>query len=91
MDGLFGGNPLGVLIRLVVLSVIVGIVMSALGIHPGDILYHIRLLADRISRLGFGVFETAFGYFLVGAVIVIPVWIVIRLLGALGGRRDDRR
>ncbi len=90
-DRLFRGNLLGVLVRLVLLSVIAGIVMSALGIDPVDIVYYLRLLADRISRLGFGVFETAFGYFLVGAVVVIPVWIVVRLLGTLGGRRDDRR
>lgn len=31
---LFGGNPLGVLVRLVVLSIIVGVVMSALNIRP---------------------------------------------------------
>lgn len=89
-DRLFGGNPLGVILRLIVLSVVVGIVMSALGIHPGNILYHLHVLADRISRLGFGIFESAFGYFLLGAVIVIPIWLISRLLGVFRGR-DDRR
>jgi hypothetical protein len=84
-NSLFGGNPIGVIVRLVVLSIIVGIVMSALDIRPENIFYHIQMLIHRISMLGFGVFEGAFGYFLLGAVIVIPVWIVVRILGALGG------
>lgn len=82
---LFGGNPLGVLIRLVLLSIVVGIVMSALNIRPQNIIYHLRLLLDRISALGFGVFEGAFGYFALGAVIVIPIWLLIRLLSVFGG------
>lgn len=87
---LFGGNPLGVIVRLVVLSIVVGIVMSALDIRPENIIYHVRLLIERISRLGFGIFETAIGYFLLGAAVVIPIWLVVRLLGALGGRSDRR-
>ncbi|MEZ5854769.1 MAG: DUF6460 domain-containing protein [Hyphomicrobiaceae bacterium] len=89
-DRLFGGNPLGVILRLIVLSVIVGIVMSALGIHPGNILYHLQRLIQRISQLGFGIFETAIGYFLIGAVVVVPIWVIARILGALGGSRDKR-
>ncbi len=85
---LFGGNPIGVLLRLVLLSIIVGIVMSALDIRPENLVYHLRLLIHRISDLGFGVFEGAFGYFMLGAVVVIPIWVVLRLLGLLGGRND---
>ena len=82
---LFGGNPLGVLVRLVVLSIIVGIVMSALNIRPQNIVWHIRVLIDRISQLGFGIFEGAFGYFALGAVVEIPIWLIMRLFGAMGG------
>ncbi|MGD9806247.1 MAG: DUF6460 domain-containing protein [Hyphomicrobiaceae bacterium] len=84
-NGLFGGNPIGVIVRLIVLSIIVGIVMSALDIRPENIFYHVQMLIHRISTLGFGAFEGAVGYFLLGAVVVIPVWIIARILGALGG------
>jgi len=90
-NGLFGGSPIGVIVRLIVLSIIVGIVMSALDIRPENIIYHVQMLIHRISMLGFGIFEGVFGYFLLGAVVVIPVWIIARILGALGGgggRRD---
>ncbi|MFV0295535.1 MAG: DUF6460 domain-containing protein, partial [Hyphomicrobiaceae bacterium] len=74
--GFFGGNPIGVILRLIVLSIIVGVVMSALGIYPADIIYHLRYLIDRLSHLSFGFFENAFGYFMIGAVVVIPIWII---------------
>jgi hypothetical protein len=90
VNRLFGGNPMGVIVRLVVISIIVGIVMAALGIRPENILYHIQLLIRRISELGFGVFEAALTYFLLGAAVVVPIWLIARLLGALGGRRERR-
>lgn len=88
-DQIFGGNPVGVIIRLVVLSIIVGIVMSALDIKPENLLWHIRSLVQRIYDLGFGAVGTVFGYFLIGAVVVIPIWLIARLLGAFR-QRDPR-
>jgi hypothetical protein len=40
--------------------------------------------------MGFGIFESAFGYFLIGAVVVVPIWLIVRVLGAVGGDRDKR-
>ena len=88
---IFGGNPLAVVIRLAVMSIIVGVVLSALNIRPDEILYHIRRLIQRISDLGFGAVETVFGYFLIGAVVVIPIWLIVRLLGLFSNKPDDHR
>ena len=90
-DQIFGGNPLGVLVRLVVLSVVVGIVLSALGISPRDLVYKLNILIRRIYDLGFGAFEGVLQYFLLGAVVVFPIWFVARLLGAFKARPDDRK
>lgn len=87
---LFGGNPLAVIIRLVVISIVVGIVLSALNIRPDEILYHIRRLIQRIYDLGFGAIETVFGYFLIGAVVVIPIWLIVRFIGAFKTDSDRR-
>ena len=76
-NGVFGGNPIGVLIRLVLLSIVVGVVLSALGITPGNLFYHLNVLARRIYDMGFG------------AIIVFPIWLVSRLLAASRGRSDD--
>jgi len=90
-DQLFGGNPVGVLVRLVIVSIVVGIVLKALNIDPANLFYHIDMLARRIYNLGFDAFEWLLRYFLVGAVVVFPIWIIARLLGLLGKRSDDRR
>jgi hypothetical protein len=83
MNGLqrfMGGSPAQVLLRLVVISLIVGIVLSALGISPYDIIETAQQFIRRIWNMGFGAIEWVWRYFLLGAVIVVPIWIVIRLL-----------
>ena len=84
MERFFGGNPALVLLRLVILSLIVGVVLAALGFSPYDILQNIRELAQRIYDMGFAAVEKAFRYFLLGAVIVFPVWFVMRVLKLFG-------
>jgi hypothetical protein len=88
-DRIFGGNPLGVIIRLVVLSIVVGIVLSALGISFDNLFWRLQVLAQRIYGMGWGAVEWAVQYFLLGAVIVVPIWLIARLAGG-ARRRDDR-
>ena len=84
MERFFGGNPALVLLRLVILSLIVGVVLAALGFSPFEILDSLRRLAERIYDMGFAAVEKAFRYFLLGAVIVFPVWLVMRVLKIVG-------
>ena len=76
----FGDSVAGTVIRLVLLSVVVGIVFSALGINLFNIVERLQLLVRRIADLGFDAFHWAFNYFLLGAVVVVPIWFVVRLL-----------
>ena len=84
MERFFGGNPALVLLRLAILSLIVGVVLAALGFSPFELIDSLRRLVERIYDMGFAAVEKAFRYFLLGAVIVFPVWIVMRLLKSLG-------
>lgn len=84
MERFFGGNPALVVLRLVILSLIVGVVLAALGFSPYDLLQNIRDLAQRIYDMGFAAVEKAFRYFLLGAVIVFPVWVVMRVFKMFG-------
>ena len=83
----FGDSVAGTLIRLVLLSIVVGIVFSALGITPFNMVERLQQLIRNIMNLGFDTFRWAFQYFLLGAVIVFPIWFVVRLLGR---QRDPR-
>src|SRR5262245_24572079 len=84
MERFFGGNPALVLLRLAILSLIVGVVLAALGFSPFELIDSLRRLVERIYDMGFAAVEKAFRYFLLGAVIVFPIWLVTRLLKSLG-------
>jgi Family of unknown function (DUF6460) len=81
MERIFGGSPLAVLVRLVVLSVIVGIVLSALGWSPLDFLARVQSLILNVWNMGFDAFGSVGRWFVAGAVIVFPVWLLMRALG----------
>ena len=85
---IFGGNPVGVLIRLALLSIVVGIVLSALGISPTNLFYHLNILARRIYDLGFDTVEWVVQYLVLGAMVVVPIWLIARFLGYIGRGRD---
>ena len=86
MERFLGGSPGVVLIRLSVISLIVGILLSALGLSPYDIINSIRTLAQRIYDMGFDAIEWIFRYFLLGAVVVFPIWLIARLVKMTGKR-----
>ena len=84
-DGLarfLGGTPLAVAFRLALLSILVGVVLAAIGFDPYNILRSIQLLFQRLWDLGFDAVNWVWRYFLLGAVIVIPIWLLSRLFGA---------
>jgi hypothetical protein len=84
-DGLsrfLGGSPLAVALRLVLLSVLVGVVLAAIGLDPWNIVYSIRRLIDWVWNLGFDAINGLWRYFLLGAVIVIPIWLLSRIFNA---------
>lgn len=83
---IFGSNPVAVIVRLVLLSIVVGVVLSALGITPRNFVYHLEVLLRRIYDLGFNTIDWLLQYLLVGAIVVVPIWIVARLLGAFKQR-----
>jgi Family of unknown function (DUF6460) len=88
-DGLYrflGGSPLAVAFRLILLSTLVGVVLAAIGFDPWNILYSIRTLFQRLWDIGFDAVNWLWRYFLLGAVIVIPVWLLSRLFGSPRGR-----
>ena len=89
LERFFGGNPAFVLARLAIISLIVGVVLAALGFSPYDLLQTVRELIQRIYDMGFAAVEKGFRYFLLGAVIVFPVWFLLRLFKVFGGSGDE--
>jgi len=82
----FGGSPLAVLLRLILVSILVGVVLAALGLDPYDIVRSVERLIRSIWNMGFDAFRWLWRYLLLGAVIVVPIWIVMRLINAPRGK-----
>jgi hypothetical protein len=82
----FGGSPLMVLVRLVLLSILVGVILSVLGFDPWNIIPSLQRFVLGIWEMGFDAVRWIWRYFLLGAIIVIPVWLVVRLIRAPRGR-----
>src|SRR3982074_3413694 len=83
---LFGGPPLSVIFRLVLLSILVGVILEALGFDPWNILDSIQRLIQHIWDLGFDAVRLLWRYLLLGAVVVVPIWFLLRLTRAPRGR-----
>jgi hypothetical protein len=82
----FGGPPLSVIFRLVLLSILVGVILKVLGLDPFNIIRSIEDLIRFVWDLGFDAVVWLWRYFLLGAVIVVPIWLIVRLIRTPKGR-----
>ncbi|HEX4768864.1 MAG TPA: DUF6460 domain-containing protein [Lichenihabitans sp.] len=81
-----GGSPLAVAVRLVFVSLIVGALMSWLDIDPVDLLVWLRVSVQHLWATGFEGLRQVGHYVAIGAAVVLPVWLVLRILGGARGR-----
>jgi hypothetical protein len=75
-----GDSPIRVVIKLAVISLIVGVVMSTIGWAPRDIYNGILNFFSRLWNLGFDAITNSLEYLLLGAAIVVPVFLILRIL-----------
>ena len=74
-----GDTPGRVLIKLLVVSFIVGVVMNALDWSPIDIFYWARDFVLYLWDLGFDAFGNVGRYLILGGMVVVPIFIILRL------------
>ena len=81
LQRVFGGSPLAVLFKLLFLSLVIGAIMAGFGFTPMTLPSRIMAAARSLANLGFGAFRNVGGYILTGAMVVIPIWVIMRFLG----------
>jgi hypothetical protein len=81
-----GGPPLTVVARLILASILVGVLLEILGLDPLNIVDSIEFLVRRVWDMGFDAVRWLWRYLLLGAAIVIPIWLVLRLIRAPQGK-----
>lgn len=74
-----GDTPFRTLLKLIVISFVVGLVMSAFGWSPMDVIYAVHDFFLDIWHMGFRALDRFAGYLLLGAAIVVPVFLLIRI------------
>ena len=82
----FGGSPLAVIFRLALLSILVGAILEALGLDLHNILETVQALYRRVWDMGFDAVRWLGRYLVLGAAIVVPLWLITRLAHAARGR-----
>ncbi len=65
------------IVKLAVVSLILGVAISFFNVSPRRILELMGSSAQEIVATVLSMLEWAFSYILVGAVVVIPIWLVM--------------
>lgn len=77
----FLGDSVGrTIVKLVVISLLVGMMMNVFGIAPMDIFYGIRDFIVRLWAQGWAALGRFGDWLILGASVVIPVFIIMRVL-----------
>ncbi|MDE1173105.1 MAG: DUF6460 domain-containing protein [Parvibaculaceae bacterium] len=87
MNKFFDGPVLPALLRIVMACIVVGVILSVLGINPMSLWDQLLAMIRHVWDMGFGAIDGIWRLFAMGAIIVIPIWLLSRLLAVLGGRR----
>jgi hypothetical protein len=75
-----GGSPAMVALRLVVVSFVVGIVLETFGLDPATLFADALRGARQIIEFGLSDIRQVWRVLVTGAMVVVPVWFVLRLL-----------
>ena len=79
LERLLGDRPGALIVRLVLISLVVGFLMSVFGVNPQGLVNGAIDMVHDALRDSTGLLRS-FGFYVVtGAVIVVPVWLVLRL------------
>ncbi|MCF8470671.1 MAG: DUF6460 domain-containing protein [Parvibaculum sp.] len=86
MNRFFGGPIVPTLFKLAVASIAVGVVLAVFGIKPTDLWRDFLDTVSTIWAMGFDAIDWSLQYLLLGAVVVIPIFIAVRLWSVLVAR-----
>ncbi|MEQ8602539.1 MAG: DUF6460 domain-containing protein [Marivibrio sp.] len=74
-------------LKLALVSLLVGVVLSWLEIRPQDIFDNFGETVAAVFDKATELLEWSAEYIVLGAVIVVPLWLIVTVVNALSGRR----
>lgn len=79
VDSFLGDSPGRTIIKLAIISLVVGVIISALNITPYEVWDAVRQFFVNLYNLGFEALWSVGKYFVYGAMIVVPIFLIVRL------------
>lgn len=80
LNRLLGDTPGRTIVKLLIISVVVGFVMNMMGWTPWDLVDFVTGSLRRLWRSGFAALGEVGNCLVVGAMIVIPLFVLLRIL-----------
>lgn len=74
------------ILTLLILSLVVGLILATLGLRPLELVSAVGSAASDVIQIIERLIHWAWRYVLLGAVIVVPAWILLYLLRRLRRR-----
>jgi len=69
LNRFFGGPPLSVIFRLILLSILIGVILEVIGLDPWNLIESLKRLVLRIWDMGFDAVRWLWRYLLLGAAV----------------------
>ena len=82
MQDFLGGSPLSVLVKLIFLSLLVGAFLAFLDVTPFELVNRIMRCLRSVFGLSFDTMRDIGRWIIYGAIIVVPIWVIVRLFRA---------
>jgi hypothetical protein len=77
---------LSVIFRLILLSILIGVILEVIGLDPWNLIESLKRLVLRIWDMGFDAVRWLWRYLLLGAAVVVPIWFVVRVMRVAKGQ-----
>jgi hypothetical protein len=65
---------------------LIGVILEVLGLDPWNIIESLKRLVLHIWDMGFDAVRWVWRYLLLGAAVVVPIWLVVRLMRLAKGQ-----
>ncbi len=82
------GRVASSIVKILVASLVLGLLLSRFDIWPQQLLRGLGDTALKIVKVFAELFEWALCYILLGAVVIVPVWLIVAAVRHMRGRRS---
>jgi Family of unknown function (DUF6460) len=80
-----GGNPGSVVLKLAIISIIVGALLHLAGLSPVSLFRGIEAMIRSLIGTGWDAVRNIAEFALYGAMVVVPIWLIARAMAAKKG------